>query len=96
MSDLRLATLGPLLTADAPAKAAATLALPVELPVDTAATIAEPGGIPGRPAWPQPVLHIRLKPPSMRTPVGIAALVHRLSHVELNAIETACFQDSRD
>ncbi|MBV8033752.1 ferritin-like domain-containing protein [Roseateles sp.] len=89
MSELRLATLAPLLTADAPAKAAATLALPTTLPVDTAAVLAEPAGIPGRPACPRLVEHITLKPPSMRTPAGIAALVHAIAHIELNAIDLA-------
>jgi uncharacterized ferritin-like protein (DUF455 family) len=89
MSDLRLATLGPLLTADAPAKARATLALDAALPVDTTAEIAEPAGIPGRPERPRPVDHIRLKPPSLRTPAGIAALVHSIAHIEFNAINLA-------
>ena len=89
MSDLRLATLGPLLIADAPAKAAATLALDAALPVDTDARLAEPAGIPGRPARPRLVEHIRLKPPSLRTPAGIAALVHAIAHIELNAIDLA-------
>ena len=87
MSDLRLATLGPLLTADAPTKAAATLALDAALPVDCDARIDEPGGIPGRPPRPLLVEHIRLKPPSMRTPAGIAALVHAIAHIEFNAIK---------
>jgi len=89
MSDLRLATLGPLLIADAPAKAAATLALDPALPVDVDAVIAEPAGIPGRPPRPLLVEHIKLKPPSMRTPAGIAALVHAIAHIELNAIDLA-------
>lgn len=89
MSDLRLATLGPLLIADAPAKAGATLALDATLPVDTTTAIAEPAGIPGRPARPYLVEHIKLKPPSMRTPAGIAALVHAIAHIELNAIDLA-------
>lgn len=89
MSDLRLATLGPLLIADAPAKAAATLALDAALPVDTGALIPEPGGIPGRPARPRLVEHITLKGPSLRTPAGIAALVHAIAHIELNAIDLA-------
>jgi uncharacterized ferritin-like protein (DUF455 family) len=89
MSDLRLATLGPLLVADAPAKAAATLALDSALPVDVDVVITEPAGIPGRPPRPQLVEHIKLKPPSMRTPAGIAALVHAIAHIELNAIDLA-------
>ena len=89
MPDLRLATLGPLLIADAPAKAGATLALDPDLPVDAAAVIDGPAGIPGRPARPRLVEHIKLKPPSMRTPAGIAALVHAIAHIELNAIDLA-------
>ncbi|MEO6280252.1 ferritin-like domain-containing protein [Roseateles sp.] len=89
MSDLRLATLGPLLIADAPAKAAATLALDAALPVDVDAVIVQPAGIPGRPERPHLVEHIKLKPPSMRTPAGIAALVHAIAHIELNAIDLA-------
>jgi uncharacterized ferritin-like protein (DUF455 family) len=89
MSDLRQATLGPLLITDAPTKAAATLALDATRPVDTAAVIQQPAGIPGRPARPRLVEHITLKPPSMRTPAGIAALVHAIAHIELNAIDLA-------
>ncbi|HEY1129488.1 MAG TPA: ferritin-like domain-containing protein [Roseateles sp.] len=89
MSELRLATLAPLLIADAPAKAAATLALDTGLPVDPTAVLAEPAGIPGRPAHPRLVAHVTLKPPSMRTPAGIAALVHAIAHIELNAIDLA-------
>jgi len=89
MSDLRLATLVPLLIADAPAKAAATLAVDAALPVDCEARIDEPAGIPGRPERPHLVEHIRLKPPSMRTPAGIAALVHSIAHIEFNAINLA-------
>ncbi len=89
MSELRLATLGPLLIADAPAKARAALALDPMLPVDATARIAEPAGIPGRPDRPRLVEHIKLKPPSLRTPAGIAALVHAIAHIELNAIDLA-------
>lgn len=89
MSDLRLACLGPLLLADAPAKAAAALALPTDLPVDCDAVIDAPPGIPGRPARPRLVEHITLKPPSMRTPAGVAALVHSIAHIEFNAINLA-------
>jgi uncharacterized ferritin-like protein (DUF455 family) len=89
MCDLRQATLGPLLITDAPTKAAATLALDATRPVDTAAVIQQPADIPGRPARPRLVEHITLKPPSMRTPAGIAALVHAIAHIELNAIDLA-------
>jgi uncharacterized ferritin-like protein (DUF455 family) len=89
MPELRQATLGPLLIADAPAKAAATLALSERMPVDPHAIIGAPPGIPGRPARPRMVGHIQLKPPSLRSPAGIAALVHSIAHIELNAIDLA-------
>jgi uncharacterized ferritin-like protein (DUF455 family) len=89
MSELRLATLGPLLVADAPAKAAATLALSPSLPVDTRTALDEPAGIPGRPARPRLVAHTSLKPPPLSTREGVAALVHAIAHIELNAIDLA-------
>jgi uncharacterized ferritin-like protein (DUF455 family) len=89
MSDLRLATLGPLLIADAPAKAAATLALPTTLPVDTRADITAPEGVPGRPPRPRLVAHTLLKPPPLSTRQGVAALLHAIAHIELNAIDLA-------
>ena len=58
----------------APAKAAAALALAASLAVDSQADIAEPPGVPGRPERPRLVSHTSLKLPSLRTPAGIAAL----------------------
>ncbi len=89
MLELRLATLTPLLIADAAAKAAATLALPSDMPVDCNAEITAPAGIPGRPERPVLREHTALKPPSLRTPAGVAALVHSIAHIELNAIDLA-------
>ena len=71
------------------AKAAAARALDEAAALDSDAVLAEPPGIPGRPARPQLVEHIKLKPPSMRTPAGIAALVHSIAHIEFNAINLA-------
>lgn len=51
--------------------------------------IAEPYGIPGRPAKPELVPHTELKQRSMRTLEGRAALIHALAHIELNAIDLA-------
>lgn len=75
--------------ADPLAKAAAARELQDTAPLDVDAVLAEPAGVPGRPARPQLVEHIRLKPPSMRTPAGIAALVHAIAHIEFNAINLA-------
>ncbi|MDR7334486.1 ferritin-like domain-containing protein [Roseateles asaccharophilus] len=87
--EIRSRALAVLLIADPIAKAAAAQALDASLPVDTLAQIAEPAGIPGRPERPRLVEHITLKPPSMRTPAGIAALVHAIAHIEFNAINLA-------
>ncbi|RZJ12453.1 MAG: ferritin-like domain-containing protein [Rubrivivax sp.] len=74
---------------DAPAKAAATLALDVEMSLDSQADIREPPDVPGRPERPRLVEHVTLKGPSLRTPAGIAALVHSIAHIEFNAINLA-------
>lgn len=57
--------------------------------VDTDTLIAEPPGLPGRPARPLLVPHNQLKPGSMATLEGRARLVHALAHIELNAIDLA-------
>ncbi|MFG6461311.1 ferritin-like domain-containing protein [Roseateles sp. DXS20W] len=87
--EARALALHILCLADPLAKATAALALDVTAPLDPDAQLAEPAGVPGRPARPQLVEHIRLKPPSMRTPAGIAALVHAIAHIEFNAINLA-------
>ncbi|MBV8379271.1 MAG: ferritin-like domain-containing protein [Paucibacter sp.] len=87
--DLRRAALGPLLERDAVRKAALTRALPDDLPVDAAAELAAPPGIPGRPERPRLVAHTQLGHGSLRTPEGRAALIHALAHIELNAIDLA-------
>lgn len=77
------------------AKAAAARALDEAAPLDPDAILAEPAGIPGRPERPLLVGHLQLKPPSMRTPAGIAALVHAIAHIEFNAIKTSLMIDKR-
>ena len=89
MQSLRSAVLGPLLEPDAVPKARATLALDACLPVDADAVIAEPTGIPGRPAKPGLVPHCEIVQRSVATPEGRAALVHSIAHIELNAIDLA-------
>ena len=87
--EARARALEILCLADPIAKAAAARALSDTAPLDPTANLAEPHGIPGRPQRPQLVEHITLKPPSMRTPAGIAALVHAIAHIEFNAINLA-------
>jgi uncharacterized ferritin-like protein (DUF455 family) len=63
--------------------------------LDIASTVAdaecieEPTGIPGRPVRPELVPHTQVKQRSMATIEGRAALIHALSHIELNAIDLA-------
>jgi len=51
--------------------------------------IAEPEGIPGRPARPALVPHTQIKQRSIKSPDGLAALMHALAHIEFNAINLA-------
>ena len=74
MNSLRTAALGPLLEADAVAKAAAALALDASLPVDADAVIPAPPGIPGRPARPELVPHSQLEQKSVALLEGRAAV----------------------
>ena len=61
----------------------------VGLPVAASDQLAEPIGIPGRPARPELVPHTQVKQRSMATVEGRAALIHALAHIELNAIDLA-------
>ena len=51
--------------------------------------IAEPAGIPGRPARPALVPHTEIKQRSIKSPDGLAALMHALAHIEFNAMNLA-------
>ncbi len=88
-TDLRLAVLIPLREEQAVRKAELTLALPIELTLDAKTPIADPGGIPGRPAQPILVSHTSLKAKPLNTPEGRALLLHAIAHIELNAIDLA-------
>ena len=88
-TDLRLAVLRPLLEKNAVNKAELTLALSVDLPLDAQVQIADPGGVPGRPAQPVLVSHTSLKAKPLNTPEGRALLLHAIAHIELNAIDLA-------
>jgi len=89
MLSLRTSVIDPLLTQDAVSKVQDTLALNLELPVDTEAAIAPPVGIPGRPAKPTLVSPRAIKKISLITTEGRAALLHALAHIEFNAIDLA-------
>ncbi|NBQ07403.1 MAG: DUF455 family protein, partial [Betaproteobacteria bacterium] len=88
-TNLRLAVLTPLRETNAVRKAELTLALSETLDVDTQASIADPGDIPGRPAQPILVSHTSLKAKPLNTPEGRALLLHAIAHIELNAIDLA-------
>ncbi len=89
MTSLRIAALGPLCETDAVRKAQATLALDLTLPVRATEVLTPHAPIPGRPAKPELVAHILLKPKPLSTLEGRALLVHSVAHIELNAIDLA-------
>ena len=89
MKTLREATIGPLLCIDPLAKAAATLALDPTWPVAADAVLPCPDGIPGRPMRPELVAHTAVAQLPLSTVQGRAALIHALTHIELNAIDLA-------
>ena len=86
---LRKNALQLLLEPDPDEKARLARALDGKAPAGATETIAEPPGIPGRPARPELLPHTELKRRSMRTAEGRAALIHALAHIELNAIDLA-------
>jgi hypothetical protein len=86
---LRAAVLCPLLAQNAVQKAELTLALSLDLPIDTMAIVSDPGGIPGQPAKPELVAHTSLKSKPLTSPEGRAMLLHAIAHIELNAIDLA-------
>lgn len=74
------------------AKAAATRALFAALhehPLDSAAELPEPEGLPGRPARPRLVPPKDVPTRSPFTTEGRAALLHAIAHIEFNAINLA-------
>ncbi len=86
---LRQRALDLLLLTDADRKARQTQALEHDLAVGAAAVIAEPAGVPGRPARPVLVPHTQLRRGSLATREGHAALLHAVAHIEFNAINLA-------
>ena len=86
---LRQRALQQLLQSDPDAKADGVRRIEVGVPVAASDRLAEPVGIPGRPARPELVPHTQVKQRSMATIEGRAALIHALAHIELNAIDLA-------
>ena len=89
MTTLRQRCLAVLLAVDPLQKAALALELGTFDGVGPDASIAEPAGIPGRPARPELVPHTSIKQRSIKSPDGLAALMHALAHIEFNAINLA-------
>jgi len=89
MTDLRREALAILQERDPDTKAARARALPLDGPLDPAALIEPVPGIPGRPERPPLVAPTSLKPRPTHTLEGRAALIHALTHIELNAIDLA-------
>lgn len=89
MRTARHAALAVLLQPRPDLKAEMARALRADGDPGEAEAIAEPTGIPGRPAQPRLVRPGELKPRPVHTPEGRAALVHALVHIELNAIDLA-------
>jgi uncharacterized ferritin-like protein (DUF455 family) len=65
------------------------LALAGSLRLDAASVLAEPVGLPGRPALPRLVAPQQLPRRSAFTPEGRAAQLHAVCHIEFNAINLA-------
>ncbi|WP_408274987.1 ferritin-like domain-containing protein [Paraburkholderia nemoris] len=90
----RTAALAALREIDPATKAAAARALYAavlegSLACSADLELAEPTGLPGRPAHPELVDPRKLKRRSMQSPEGRAVLLHALAHIEFNAINLA-------
>jgi uncharacterized ferritin-like protein (DUF455 family) len=89
VSTLRQRSLAVLLAVDPWQKAALAHELTTFDGVGADEDIPEPDGIPGRPARPEMVGHTEVKQRSVKSPEGLAALMHALAHIEFNAINLA-------
>ena len=89
VSTLRQRSLAVLLAVDPWRKAALARELDHFDGVGADEPLVEPPGIPGRPARPEMVGHTAIKQRSLKSPEGLAALMHALAHIEFNAINLA-------
>jgi len=89
MTTLREDALAALLACDVATKIRLTRALDLARPAGAALALAEPAGVPGRPALPRLVPHIELKQRSVQTLEGRAQLLHSIAHIEMNAVNLA-------
>ncbi len=96
LSSLREHALQLILITDADHKAAAVRSLPENLgqtftlsSEQAQAVLAEPAGVPGRPARPVLLAPTAMKNRAVGNPEGRAALIHALAHIESNAIDLA-------
>jgi len=89
VSTLRHLCLDVLRASDPARKAALAGALDTFERIGADEAIAEPAGVPGRPARPVLVAHTEVRQRAVSTPEGLAALMHALAHIEFNAINLA-------
>jgi len=89
MTTLREDALAALLACDVATKIRLTRALDLARPVGAELPLAEPAGVPGRPALPRLVPHIELKQRAVNTLEGRAQLLHSIAHIEFNAVNLA-------
>lgn len=89
MSSLRQQALRVLLLTDPQEKIDTLRAVALASPVGASEQIAEPAGIPGRPAALQFVPPQKVPRRSVSTVAGRAALLHSIAHIEFNAINLA-------
>jgi uncharacterized ferritin-like protein (DUF455 family) len=92
---LRLQALHALQTTDLSQKVALAIELHSQSDSDLIATevfteiFPEPDGLPGQPDKPVLMAHLDVPQRSIHTPLGLAALVHSVCHIEFNAINLA-------
>lgn len=86
---MRSLALSALLMSAPDQKVAAVKGLVPAAQIDAFLRLAEPPGIPGRPARPEMVGPLKVKQRSVHSAAGRAALIHSLAHIEFNAINLA-------
>jgi len=95
VNTLRRKALAVLLETDPWKKASLARELDAFESIGSDERIEVPDGIPGRPERPVLVPHTEVKQRSVKSPEGLAALMHALAHIELNAVDLAadlCFR----